>query len=134
MRVDFAFLCDAATEAGGKLNALGIGIDRLLVRELPQTHRRLVVVMRVSFEPEDAGEQPFVIELIGPDGSNVAPMVQGQLNVQMAEGAGGTRANMIIEIANAQFKSVGPHEAKLSIGGGEVAVLPLEVVLQPVGQ
>lgn len=134
MRVDFAFLCDAATEAGGKLNALGIGIDRLLVRELPQTHRRLVVVMRVSFEPEDAGEQPFVIELIGPDGSNVSPVVQGQLNVQMAEGAGGTRANMIIEIANAEFKSVGPHEAKLSIGGGEVAVLPLEVVLQPAGQ
>jgi uncharacterized protein DUF6941 len=134
MRVDFAFLCDAATEAGGKLNALGIGIDRLLVRELPQTHRRLVVVTRVSFQAEDAGEQSFAIELIGPDGSNVAPMVQGQLNVQLTEGAGGTRANMIIEIANAQFKSVGPHEAKLSIGGGEVAVLPLEVVLQPVGQ
>ena len=113
MRVDFAFLCDAATEAGGKLNALGIGVDRLLVRELPQTHRRLVVVTRVWFDAEDAGEQPFAIELIGPDGNNVAPKVQGQLNVQ--------------------FKSVGPHEAKLSIGGGEVAVLPLEVVLQPVG-
>ena len=134
MRVDFAFLCDAATEAGGKLNALGIGIDRFLVRELPQTHRRLVVVTRVSFDVEDAGEQPFAIKLMCPDCSNVAPMVQGQMNVQLAEGAGGTRANMIIEIANAQFKSVGPHEAKLSIGGGEAAVLPLEVVLQPVGQ
>ena len=134
MQVDFAFLCDAATEAGGKLNALGIGIDRLIVRELPQAHRRLVVVTRVSFELEDAGEQAFVIQLIGPDGSDVAPMVQGQLNVQMAEGAGGTRANMIIEIANAQFSSVGPHEAKLSLGGDEVAVLPLEVMLQPIGQ
>jgi hypothetical protein len=121
----FAFLCDAATEARGKLNALGIGIDRLMVRELPQTHRRLVVVTRVSFEPEDAGGQAFAIELIGPDGSNVAPMVQGQLNVQMAEGAGGTRANMIIKIANAQFSAVGPHEANRGIGGGDVAVLPL---------
>ena len=132
MQIDFAFLCDAATEAAGKLNALGIGIDRLIVRELPQTHRRLVVVTRVSFEPEDAGDQSFVIELVGPDGREVAPMVQGQLNVQMGEGAGGARANIIIEIANALFSSMGPHEAKLSIGGSEVAVLPLEVVLQPV--
>ena len=131
MQVDFAFLCDAATESAGKLNALGIGIDRLMVRELPQAHRRLVVVTRVSFEPEDAGEQAFVIELVGPDGREVAPMVQGQLNVQMGEGAGGARANIIIEIANATFSSMGPHEAKLSIGGDEVTVLPLEVMLQP---
>jgi hypothetical protein len=130
MQVDFAFLCDAANESAGKLNALGIGIDRLLVRELPQVHRRLLVVTRVSFEPEDAGEQAFVIELVGPDGCEVAPMVQGQLNVQMGESGSGARASLIIEIANATFRSMGPHEAKLSIGGDEVTVLPLEVILQ----
>ena len=132
MQVEYAFLCDAATESAGKLNALGIGIDRLIVRELPQAHRRLVVVTRVAFTAEDAGPQPFVIELIGPDGREVAPMVQGQLNVQVGEGMGGTRANIIIEIANAMFSSAGPHEAKLTISGQEVTVLPLEVVLQPV--
>jgi len=132
MQIDFAFLCDAATESAGKLNALGIGIDRLIVRELPRAHRRLVVVTRVAFAPEDAGPQPFVIELIGPDGREVAPRVQGELNVQLGEGAGAARANIIIEIANAMFSSIGPHEAKLSIGGQEVAVLPLEVELQTV--
>ena len=38
MQVEYAFLCDAATESAGKLNALGIGIDRLLVQQLPQQH------------------------------------------------------------------------------------------------
>jgi len=131
MRVEFSFLCDAATESAGKLNALGIGIDRLIVRELPRAHRRLVVVTRVAFEPEDAGPKPFVIELIGPDGKEVAPRVDGQLDVQFGEGASTARANIIIEIANAMFSSVGPHEAKLSLGSEEIAVLPLEVVLQP---
>jgi hypothetical protein len=39
MQIDFAFLCDAATEVSGKLSALGIGIDRLIVQELPQLSR-----------------------------------------------------------------------------------------------
>lgn len=130
MRVELAFLCDVATEAGGKLNALGIGIDRLILSELPQQHRRLTVVTRIAFEPEDAGERRFAIELIGPDGSPVTPRVEGAMQVQFGDPPQTSRANILIELANPRFTVAGPHEAKLSLDGVELAALPLEVSLR----
>ncbi|MDA0351057.1 MAG: hypothetical protein O3A10_02460 [Chloroflexi bacterium] len=133
MRLELAFLCDAATESGGKLNALGIAIDRLIVPVLPQRHRRLVLVVRIVFEPEDQGSHQFAIELIGPDGNAVAPRAEAQLEVQVADPAQPTRANVIIELANPEFTVIGPHEAKLSLDGSELVALPLEVSLREVG-
>jgi hypothetical protein len=130
VQLEFAFLCDAATESAGKLNALGIGIDRLLVQQLPQQHRRLTLVTRMAFDSDDQGDRQFAIELIGPDGSAVAPKVQGNLHVQVGEGVTFMRANMIIEVANPRFTVAGPHEAKLSLDGEELVVLPLEVAVQ----
>ncbi len=129
MKIDFAFLSDAATEAGGKLNALGIGIDRVVVRELPQAHPQLALVTRVAFDLEDSHQQSFSIELIGPDGRRVTPLVQGEFKVRADEASGISRANIIVQIANAKFTTAGPHEAKLTVGGAEVVALPLEVVL-----
>ena len=127
MQVELAFLCDAATEAGGKLNALGIGIDRLILSELPQHYRRITLVTRIAFEPEDAGERRFAIELIGPDGNAVAPRTDGVLQVQFGDPPQTSRVNVIIELANPRFTVAGPHEAKLSLDGIELVALPLEV-------
>lgn len=132
MQIELAFLCDAATESAGKLNALGIGIDRLIVPELTQQHRRLTLVTRLVFGLEDQGDREFAIELVGPDGSAVAPRVQGQLHVNVGETAT-MRANVIIEVANAQFTVAGPHEAKLSLDGTELVALPLEVSVREPG-
>lgn len=130
MRVELAFLCDAATESGGKLNALGVGIDRLIVPALPQQHRRLTMVTRLVFEPDDEGARQFAIELVGPDGGLVSPRVQAELRVQFGEPSQPARANVIVDIANANFTIAGPHEAKFSLDGAELVVLPLEVTVQ----
>ena len=127
MHVELAFLCDAATDSNGKLNALGIGIDRLILTELPQQHRRLTVVVRIAFEPEDEGGRQFAIELIGPDGHAVTPRVEGNLQVQFGESPQVSRANVIIELANPRFTGAGPHEAKISLDNVELVTLPLEV-------
>ena len=126
MQIEMAFLCDAATESAGKLNALGIGIDRLIVPELPQQHRRLTLVTRIAFGPEDEGDREFAIELVGPDGTAVAPRAQGQLHVKIGDTTT-MRANVIIEVANPRFTVAGPHEAKLSLDGAELVALPLDV-------
>lgn len=131
MQLELAFLCDVATESGGKLNALGIGIDRLIVSALPQQHRRLTLVTRFVFEPEDEGDRRFAIELVGPDGAAVTPRVNAQLHVQLHvqinDPSQPTRANVIVELANANFTVAGPHEAKLSLDDVELVALPLEV-------
>lgn len=130
MKVELAFLCDAATESAGKLNALGIGLDRLIVAELPQRHRRLTVVTRIAFDPEDAGDRKVAIELVGPDGAAVAGLVEANLHIQFGDPAQMTRANVIVELANPEFHVAGPHEAKLSLDGAELFALPLEVALR----
>lgn len=130
MHLELAFLCDAATDAGGKLNALGIGVDRLILSELPQHHRRLTLVTRIAFEPEDAGDRRFAIELVGPDGNAVAPRVEGNLQVQFGDPPQTSRANILIELANPLFTVAGPHEAKLSLDGAELVALPLDVTVQ----
>ena len=54
----------------------------------------------------------------------------GNLHVQVGDGVTSMRANMIIEVANPRFTVAGPHEAKLSLDGEELVVLPLEVAVQ----
>jgi hypothetical protein len=133
VQLELAFLCDVATESGGKLNALGIGIDRLIVPALPQQHRRLTLVTRFVFEPEDEGDRRFTIELVGPDGAPVTPTVNAQLHVQINDPSQTTRANVIVELANANFTVTGPHEAKLTLDDVELVALPLEVSVRDAG-
>lgn len=68
MQLDFAFLCDAATESAGKLFALGIGIDRLQVRELPARHARMTLVARLVFGATEQGVHAFELRLVDADG------------------------------------------------------------------
>jgi hypothetical protein len=128
MRVDYAFLCDAASEAAGKVYALGIGVDRLHVRQLPARHGRLTFVCRLAFDAMDAGDRPFTIRLVDADGRDVLSPVQGQIHLR-PEGATatGTKANLLVDLLNAEFNSLGPHELSLAIDGDTVATLPLEV-------
>ncbi len=82
MRVDYAFLCDAATEYGGKVNALGIGIDRLGVSTLPATHPRLTLVARLVFEDASGASLPFLGPIVDADGREVLPPVEGRFQAR----------------------------------------------------
>jgi hypothetical protein len=127
MQLDFAFLCDAASDAAGKIYALGIGIDRLQVQRLPARHGRLAFVSRVSFDVADAGDRSFSVRLIDADGRDVIPPVQGEMHIAIS-GPGPAKANLIIDLVNPEFQSHGPHEVTLALDGTALATLPLEVV------
>ncbi len=127
MHVDYAFLCDAATEHGGKLNALGIGVDRLTVTVLPATHPRLTFVARLAFGAEDAGGRHFSVRVVDADGRAVAPPIDGEMQVTIAAEDREAAANLLVELVNLQFASLGPHEVSLAVDGAELVNLPLEV-------
>ena len=129
MQLEFAFLCDAATEAAGKLYALGIGIDRLHVRELPARHGRMTLVVRLVFAASEQGAHAFELRFVDADGHDVTTPVAGQLTVTAGEGATSVRVNLLIDVVNAEFRSPGPHELTLAIGGTAAVVLPLDVAL-----
>lgn len=131
MQLEFAFLCDAASEAAGKIYALGIGVDRLHVRELPARHGRLTLVARLAFPATEQGVHPFELRLVDADGQDVSTPVAGELSVNVSDEATAARVNILIDVLNAEFRAPGPHELTLSIDGRNLVVLPLDVALAP---
>jgi len=128
MQIDFAFLCDAATESGGKVHALGIGFERITVRSLPVVHPRAVAVIRFAFNRADVGSHEFRVRVSDSDGKDIAPVVQGQVNLNVGDEGTGGRANMIVDLVQLQLKTHGPHEVSVVIDGREFVSLPFEVV------
>lgn len=127
MRIDYVFLCDAATEQGGKMNALGIGIDRLSAATFPATHARLTFAAKLSFDHEDAGSHHFRVRVVDADGREIGSPIEGKLNVAFAEGRRSTGANLLVDLLNIEFQAPGPHEISLNMDAAEIVALPLEV-------
>ncbi len=127
MQVDFAFLCDAAAESGGKIHALGIGFERITIRQLPAVHPRAVAVVRFAFNRGDLGAHPFRVRVSDADGRDVGVPVEGQLTLQLPEDADRGRANMVVELVQLDLRVAGPHEVAITVGGRELATLPFEV-------
>ena len=133
IRVEYAFLCDAATQHGGKVNALGIGIDQLGVTALPAMHPRLTLVARLVFEAaafEDQGRASFAFRVcvVDADGHDVLPLVDGSLHIEAAGGQRLTGTTLLVDLVNLQFTTIGPHEVQLSSDAHTLATLPIDVV------
>ena len=130
MDIDYAFLCDAATEHGGKLNALGIGIDQLAAATMPATHPRLTFVARLRFTRDDDGERHFVVRAVDADGHEMGK-VEGEMWVHFAPEDNQTGANLVVDLVNLEFTAAGPHEVTLTLDGEQAVMLPLEVSRAP---
>lgn len=127
IRVEYAFLCDAATQHAGKVNALGIGIDQLGVSMLPATHPHLTLVARLAFEDAAGASLPFRVRMVDADGHDVLPPVEGRFQVEMAPGQRRASATLLVDLVSLQFTTTGPHEMQLSSDTRLLATLPLEV-------
>lgn len=127
MNPGFAFLCDAAQDSGGKLHALGIGVDILRAASLPAVHPHLSLVVHISYGREDEGSHDFSIAVLDADGKNVVAPVDGQMALQLngEDTAGG--ANLVVDLQNMQFTTYGPHEVSVSVDGRAFVTLPLAV-------
>jgi hypothetical protein len=127
MDVEFAFLCDAALESGGKVHVLGLGITEVGAVRLPAVHGRISLVTRIAFRRADQGKRHFVVRVRDGDGQVIAPEVQGEMELRLASDVPLARANMLIDLTNLEFKSWGPHEVTVTIDGDEVVNVALEV-------
>ena len=56
MKIDFAFICDYA-EAREKVNALGIGFERVIAAKVPVKHPHFSVVVQVKFTRTEGGNK-----------------------------------------------------------------------------
>ena len=124
----FAFLCDAAQESGGKLHALGIGINRVFGTETPVTVGRLVAVAQLQYTAAEAGPKHLNIRTVDADGGNVIEPQEATIVFPDVRGALRGVANIIVQLERPQFPSFGAYEISVAIDGSAVATLPIEVV------
>ncbi|MDA0271600.1 MAG: hypothetical protein O2798_10720 [Chloroflexi bacterium] len=128
MQVDFAFLCDAAAESGGKVHAIGIGFERINVQQLPASHPKCVAVVRFAYTRADLGPHGFRLRVLDGDGRDVFPGVEGRIDLELPADADRARGNMIMELAQLEFQTSGPHEVTITLDDREFVSLPFEVV------
>ncbi len=127
MDLNFAFLCDFAEESGGKVHALGVGVDQIQAPVVPAIHPHLSVVVAFSYESADVGAQSLVMRVIDADGHSIVPPVDGQLTLN-DPGAPTGQARVIFQLAGVQFQRYGDYAVEVAVAGVTVASLPLRVV------
>jgi hypothetical protein len=131
MHVDFAFICDFA-EAKDKVNALGIGFDRIYAKNVPMKHPHFSVVVQLKFTRTEAGQKPVQIHLTDADGNECVPVINGQITVNAPPpGALETTTRLVMEFANVEFKAYGDYSIRVDIAAQEMVSIPISIIAAP---
>ena len=133
MEVD-AFLADSVVAVQGKLYALGVGWNRIVVPTFPTRHDRIGIGLLFRVPAGTRNERRrFDLRIEGPEGREI----------QLGTGAGGTGGRLggeftagaaveqIVPIAlnlnGMPLTTAGDYRFVVSIGGDDVKVLPFTV-------
>lgn len=130
MDAQLAFLCDAALESGGKLHALGIGIDTLWAPQVPVRHPRLSLVLGISYGREEVGNHLMELRVVDADGQDAVPAITQSFPLLDPERPRGD-ARFVLELNDLQFNHWGSHEFRISCDGTQVMAIPLEIAKRP---
>lgn len=131
MQVEYAFLADAAdAPRGGKVSALGIGIDVLRVPDFPFVHNQMALVVKVRLDGSEY-DRPHNIEvdILDPnDQVHVGP-ARATFMVARSEAAP-ERANFaqfVLEMAQTRYSAPGAYTFRVVMDGQELKRIPLYV-------
>ena len=130
MDIDFAFLCDHADASGGKLDAIGIGIDALSAAKLPHVQPQLFFVAQLRAQMTEEGTHPLKLNLIDADGASVVSL-SGQANVGRPQRGTEATARILLRLGNVSFKTEGDYSFRLVLDNQEAVRIPLRVSLRP---
>lgn len=130
MECKLAFVADAANDAQGKLNVLGI-FDQLTPKEYPYLHPQMCLV--VSFQPtvaEYGRKREFEISLIDPDGR---PLTTLKTKGTISKPEAGRKApfQIILRMVNTPFPKAGPYEIAVLVDGDQKASVQIEALPAP---
>ncbi len=123
MTIEVLTLCDFAQDTLGKLTIIG-AFDAITVREFPASHPLMSIAARIRFAIYELGDHQIHIEIKDANGSDLAPPLDGQINVN---GIGGDSActNLTLNLMNIQLTCETSWRITLSIDGQERAHIPL---------
>lgn len=132
MEVTFAFLCDYADNAGGKLTAVGIGFDTIYATAVPATHRSFYAVISLRFSSVEVGTNGIGVRLVDADGHDIAPAIDQQMNVAPPP-AGYTYRTLrvVFGLGGVRFENFGDYALVWLVNGQEASRVSLKVAEPP---
>ncbi len=121
MDLEFAFLSDFAEESGGKLHALGIGVDTIHAAEVPARHPLLTMVAQLRYSVAEAGTHRLQISGYDADGQEIIDRIDGEMSLPPITGGTGGTARVLVNLVGVNFPGYGDHSFHLVINGAEVS-------------
>ncbi len=131
MNVEMLALCDAATDAGGKLNLLG-AFDSIVAKSLPVVHPQCALAVRIRFQRIEQGKHTIRIAFVDIDGTPVVPNLDTEINIAFRGQEPSMAANMVMNLQRVEFKKGGEYSIDLAIDGKHERSIPLTVRERPV--
>lgn len=126
MNLEIVAICDAATDTAGKLNILG-AFDTVFTNTVPFTYQHMALALRIRFTKVEEGEHKVKINFVNADGKPVIPALDGMINIRMAAETQSAVGNLIINLNNIEFKTIGDYSVDVAIDSAQVHSLPFFV-------
>jgi len=132
LEVTFTFLCDYADNSGGKLTAVGIGIDTIYAASVPVTHRSFYAVIALRFTSVETGTKQIALRLVDADGHDIVSGIDQALNVpDPTPGYTYRTQRIVIGLGNVRFEKFGDYAVVFLVNGQEASRTPLKLSLPP---
>ncbi|MFM7102155.1 MAG: DUF6941 family protein [Verrucomicrobiota bacterium] len=126
MKLELFCICDAATEAGGKLNILG-AFDRLWAREAPIVFNYCAVAARVRFSRIEEGLHRLRVSFADEDGHLVIPTMDSGIEIRFAGQDDSIPINLIVSLPQLRLAKFGDYAIDLAVDSNHLGSLPLLV-------
>lgn len=130
MKVELFCLCDAATEAAGKLNILG-AFDRIWAREAPAIISHCSVAARIRFARDEEGVHQLRVSFADADGNLILPPMESKIELRFPGPELSIPINLIILMPNLKLPRFGDYTVDLVLDSTHVASVPLIVCANP---
>jgi hypothetical protein len=132
MKLDFAFLADAATvQDNGMFAVIGGGFDILRGTQFPATKHAMALVGRVRFGPDEWGKNYKIhAEIVAPDGQIIPPdlWISFDPSPHPRDLTRSNTTTFCFNYQGVQFPSPGDYVLRLSDGSQTIGQVVLEVV------
>ena len=130
MNLELFALCDAATEAGGKLNLLG-AFDAIVAPNAPAVHPSCAVALRLRFQRIEAGPHRVKIAVVDADGKHALPPFETEIRIGVAPGDESAVANLILNLQQLRLEKFGRYSIDLAVDGRQEGALPFYLKAAP---
>lgn len=127
IKINYLHFCDAANiDSLGKVSILGI-FGRIFLQNVPSKFPKITIVFNLSFNNLEKTNNKIELKIYGQNKEEleIKPPIALDFMVNEADLKKEGDVNLILEIANLEFKNFGKHNFVIYLNGEEIGNKPL---------